>query len=129
MSSSEPTSSAPAAFAASARSPVAKKYAGRFPGAVGQIDRAADHLIRLPRIDAEPYGNIHGLVELCPRICLGERHRVRRCVRLPESRFSATAAYDLLRFIMLVLSVNISWGQLWFRAAPALPRVLLSQRR
>ena len=61
MSSSDPTMSAPAARASSARSPVAKtRTRAVLPVPCGQVDRAADHLVGLAGVDAEAHGDLDG---------------------------------------------------------------------
>ena len=52
----------------------------RLAGAVGQVDRAADHLVGLARVDAEPHRDVDGLVEL-GAWCWPSRSRGPRPVR------------------------------------------------
>src|SRR5689334_16380805 len=52
------------------------EYAGGLAGAVGQVDRAADHLVLLARVDAEPQGYLDGRVELRHLARLGDADRL-----------------------------------------------------
>jgi hypothetical protein len=47
-------------------------FSGGLTGAVRQVDRAADHLVRLTRVDTEPYRHLDGRVLLARRRFLGE---------------------------------------------------------
>jgi hypothetical protein len=40
------------------------QHPGGLAGPVRQVDRAADHLVLLARVDAEPKGHLDGRVEL-----------------------------------------------------------------
>ena len=60
----------------------------RLAGAVGEVDGAADHLVRLTRVDPEPHGDVDRLVELRSGIGLGEIHRLAWRVQLLRSTFS-----------------------------------------
>src|SRR5215217_5618972 len=42
--------------------------------AIGQIDGAANHLVRLARVDAESHRNVHRLIEVCFGVGLGKLH-------------------------------------------------------
>ena len=50
------------------------QHADRLAGAVGQHDGAAHHLVGVARIDAEPDGDVHRLVELGEGGGLDQRH-------------------------------------------------------
>ena len=52
------------------------QHANRLPGSVGQHDRPAHHLVGVARVDAEPHGDVHGLIELGERGALHQRHGV-----------------------------------------------------
>jgi hypothetical protein len=56
------------------------EHAGRLARAVRQVDRAADHLVLLARVDAEPQGHFHGGVELGDLVRLGDADRLARAV-------------------------------------------------
>src|SRR6266699_1918555 len=49
---------------------------GRLAGPVRQVDRAADHLVLLARVDAEPQGHLDGRVELRHLARLGDVDRL-----------------------------------------------------
>ena len=81
--SSAPTTSAPAALASSALSPLANTAdPHRLAGAVRQIHRAAHHLVGMARVDAEIERDLDGLVELGRGGLLDQRHRVGERIRL-----------------------------------------------
>ena len=65
-SSSPPTNSAPAASASLILSPEAMTATilRRAAEAVGEDNRAADHLVSVAGVDAEAHGQVDGLVEL-----------------------------------------------------------------
>src|SRR6478609_57494 len=48
---------------------------GGLAGAVGQVDRAADHLVGLAGVDTEAHGHVDGLVELLLGAALGDLDR------------------------------------------------------
>src|SRR5207302_4485465 len=57
-------------------------HAGGLTGAVRQVDRAADHLVRLAGVDAETHRDLDGRVELDRTGLLGQLDRVQRPVAL-----------------------------------------------
>ena len=58
----------------------------RLAGAVGQVDRAADHLVRLARVDPEPHRDVDRLVELGLGVRLGDVEGLVRGVELRRRR-------------------------------------------
>ena len=55
--------------------------AGRLAGSVRQVDGAADHLVGLARVHAEPQRHLDGGIELGDPRLLRERHRLGRAVQ------------------------------------------------
>ena len=76
----------------------------RLAGAVGQIDRAADHLVRLAGVDAEAYGDVDRLVELGDGVRLGERDGLVRGVELRRVDLLDDGVVRLAALHVLVLS-------------------------
>src|SRR5215475_2746581 len=70
--------------------------AGRLAGAVRQVNGAADHLVLLTRIDAEPEVDLDGRVELGHLRRLGELHRLGGAVQV--------LAVDLFRGVLVRLA-------------------------
>ena len=70
----------------------------RATGAVGQHDRAPDHLVGVLRVDAQAHRDVDGLVELGVRQLLDLGEGVVQGDRL--------AAVDVLRRLAVVLSVS-----------------------
>ena len=66
-------------------------HAGGLAGAVRQVDRAADHLVGLARVDAEPHGDLDGGVHLAWRGLLGQLGGLERGCRA-ASRSICSAA-------------------------------------
>src|ERR1700749_3634733 len=80
--SSEPPASAPAPPAPLGRVAVGEdEHAGRLARAVGQVDRAADHLVLLAGVDAEPDRHLDGGIELGDLVGLGDGDRFGRAVQ------------------------------------------------
>src|SRR4029453_8970962 len=99
--------------------------AGGLAGAVGQVDRAADHLVGLARVDAQAHGDLDGGVVGRRRRLLGQRGGLERAVQV--------VAVDLVghRAVLLaVLRHDVSSpgalrpGHVVNGPATALPRLL-----
>ena len=58
------------------------QHPGGLAGAVRQVDGAADHLVLLAGVDAQPQGDLDGRVELRHLLRLGEGDRFGRAVEL-----------------------------------------------
>src|SRR6516225_917172 len=52
------------------------QHTGRLAGAVRQVDRAADHLVLLTRVHAEPQRHLYGRIELGDLVRLGDGDRL-----------------------------------------------------
>src|SRR5206468_13128826 len=82
------------------------EHPGGLAGAVGQVDRAADYLVLLARVDAEPQGYRDGRVELRPLARLGDGDRLGRAVE------------PLVVDLLVRLAVRLAALHVWVSSGP-----------